>query len=211
MAKIYIVDKGNKINYRYLKESLPENVLKIVNKYTDIKSFESSLIGWYVLYNNLKKNHNIDLANEEIVFNDYGKPFVNNVYFNISHSKNLISVIIGDNECGIDIEKVNENHHKDKLVLRVLSDEELLFNNNNIEYFIKQWTKKEAYYKMKGTGISFEKLKQNINFPVCTYEILDIMNEKYYMSISIEDDFDVYRVENEKLCISKIVEQLLAV
>lgn len=210
MTEVYIVDKGNDINYEHLKESLPANIFKIVNKYNNIESFQSSLIGWYVLYKYLKQRHNIDLAKEKVLFNSYGKPLVNKIFFNISHSKNLIGVIISDNECGIDIEKIEESDNKDKLALRVLSDEELLFYNNNTEYLIKQWTKKEAYYKMKGTGISFLKLKQNIDFPVSTYEFIDVKNNKYYISIAINDVFDIYRIEGEKLCIVKVVEQQLA-
>mgnify|MGYP003510654450 CR=1 FL=1 len=41
--------------------------------------------------------------------NNNGKPFIDGIYVNISHSKDLVSVIISDTECGIDIQYVNNN------------------------------------------------------------------------------------------------------
>lgn len=40
-----------------------------------------------------------------VYYNEYGKPYLDNgLYFNISHSKNVIVCVISDREVGIDIE-----------------------------------------------------------------------------------------------------------
>ena len=47
---------------------------------------------------------------EELMsFNEHGKPIAKNgVCFNVSHSGDYAALYVGENECGIDIEKIEE-------------------------------------------------------------------------------------------------------
>lgn len=96
--------------------------------------------------------------NYQIVKNQYGKKYLkdSDIFFNISHSNDLIAIAIDDNECGIDLEMINNNRRFDSLVKHYFNDneKELYINKaNKIDYFYDVWTAKEAYSKMIGTGI----------------------------------------------------------
>ena len=96
-----------------------------------------------------------------------GKFSNSNIGFNISHSKNIIAVIICNNNVGIDVESI-----KNKDISKI---SQFSFTKNNIEYlnYLKQnylkkqyiesfytyWTLKEAFIKLKGGSILNKNLK----------------------------------------------------
>lgn len=139
-------------------------------------------------YEFLKHKLNIDDA--EISFGKHGKPYFKNlpnVYFNISHSGKLQAVALGDSEMGVDIELIR------KADLRIAKRR---FTANEYAYIAEQdcdnrffeiWTKKEAYLKYKGTGISgglnsFDVFK--ISPKIKTYK-----TNEYFISVCSESDF----------------------
>lgn len=101
------------------------------------------------------KNYNIN--NIELVYNEYGKPYLkdNAVYFNISHTKNTIVIAVSDTEVGIDIQyKCYKPRVKDKYFTK--SEIEYIDNALDKEdAFTRVWVKKEAYVKMLGQGLSY--------------------------------------------------------
>lgn len=146
---------------------------------------EISLKAWTLLSEVLKKE-NINLTDEEIVFNEYQKPYLlsKKVYFNISHSKSAIAIIISDSECGIDIEYLDYNK-KLKCINRILnSKEQEEYNNSDdkVLYFYKQWTIKEAYFKYLGTGIKLKDIQLDIENKNIKTEEITLNNEKYVVS-----------------------------
>lgn len=91
----------------------------------------------------------------EFKYNEYGTPYLEDgPYFSISHSKRGIAVAISDTPIGIDIECIR--NVDEGLIRKTMNSEEQKFIRSNsrpeIE-FIRLWTRKEAYVKMKGTGI----------------------------------------------------------
>lgn len=74
-----------------------------------------------------------------------------NLHFSLSHSYNLVSVIVSDKVCGVDVEKVSDKSLK--LAKRLIEDKNELkfFNNLNepqkIIYLTKKWTETECKYK----------------------------------------------------------------
>ena len=97
-------------------------------------------------------------------YGDRGKPYVENVYFNLAHSQNLaIYAVCGDREVGIDLEyidfKVDVNAIAKRYFLR--SEQEFIKNlsdraNYVAKYlaFYRAWTLKEAYGKATGQGLA---------------------------------------------------------
>lgn len=173
------------------KNEIQINNLNIKCKYNDAIMKETSIKAWSFLKEILFNEYNISLDNERLYYNEHGKPYLSNrdLYFNISHSNNLIAIIISDIECGIDIEYLDENREINKIVKKIMNDEELLlFNNSNkkIYYFYEIWTKKEAYFKMIGTGIELKKLNDSINIKNIQSKIINNDNEKYYLSFAIK-------------------------
>jgi 4'-phosphopantetheinyl transferase len=122
MRKIYIENINNiKIN----------NDLIDIISYTDDKMKEVSLKGWSLLSYIIYKKYNMKLTKDMICYNDNKKPYFKDskIYFNISHSKDLIAIIIDNKECGIDIEYIDYNKQLDKLALKVLSEKEIIKYN----------------------------------------------------------------------------------
>lgn len=166
------------------------NDIEINDKiYTIFKGKEKNLISfkaWSFLYNILKK-YNIDLLQENIIYNEYGKPFLESkkLYFNISHSKNLIAIIISDKDCAIDIQYVNETKNHDKNIHNILSESEIIEyknSDNKNNYFYMLWTKKEAVLKYCGTGINLKQLKKINNYNNVKTKLIAQDREKYYIS-----------------------------
>ena len=106
------------------------------------------------------------MTTEDIAFdkNLNGKPYLNGANgfcFNISHSGNMLVIAYGDEEMGVDVERIKEGNLK--VAARCFTKEELAYINGNNspreeilvhERFTKVWTMKEAYLKYKGIGIS---------------------------------------------------------
>ena len=61
---------------------------------------------YLILKKILKKFYNLEIDIEEIQKNIYGKPRLNHIKFNLSDTLGYISIIIGNDEVGIDIERI---------------------------------------------------------------------------------------------------------
>ena len=93
-------------------------------------------------------------------YNEHGKPFLAdhpNIHFNISHCKNGIAVAVADQPIGIDIESYRKA--SESLLRYTMSEEERRIINESddpIRTFTEYWTKKEAVFKLRGTGITHD-------------------------------------------------------
>ena len=176
MYKIYIINKND--------ISLDGN---IKSKYNDIEMKEVSNKAWSYLFQILKEDFRIDANQNDITYNSFNKPYIKNnpIYFNISHSKDIIAIIISDSECGIDIEYIDYERNVEKIVSKIMNDDEKKQFYNSIDkykYFYKLWTKKEAYFKTNGTGIDLKILNESINLKKIKSYIYKHKKDKYYIS-----------------------------
>ena len=87
--------------------------------------------------------------NEPIVYDNLGKPHLNNGWFiSISHSNEFVAIILNkDSHCGIDIEKVSEKVGRIKHKYLNTKD---LKNITSLEHLTLYWGAKEALYKYYG-------------------------------------------------------------
>lgn len=187
MYKIYIKDITDEsdVSHDQIK-FLPKDCISEVIKYKQPNDIKQSFYAWELLLNKLNTDFNYSINNFKFKKNKYNKPYIDsNIYFNISHSNNMIIAVISDTEIGVDIELNNKNINHIKFLNKI-------FKNKIIKPFnyIKTWTKYEAYYKMLGTGIlTFENFNKNIFFSakLITKKIKDKKNNKYYYSICIKN------------------------
>lgn len=109
---------------------------------------------------------NIKPRNLKFTYNTHGKPKIGNeldqnyLKFNLSHSHGLAlyAVTLG-RDVGIDIERVRTNLSFEKIAKRFFSPLEIkmlesLPPSERIEGFFNCWTRKEAYIKAIGEGLS---------------------------------------------------------
>lgn len=119
----------------------------------------------------LKEEYNIDSFT--IIKNEFGKPYLkdNQLYFSISHDVDTCAIAISSSEIGIDLEYLNYN---ERVINKYFYDaeKEIMAKSNNLKYdFTKIWVKKEAYLKMKGTGLNFG--KENVDTTKIDAKIID--------------------------------------
>ncbi|MBK1811288.1 4'-phosphopantetheinyl transferase superfamily protein [Clostridium sp. YIM B02505] len=136
----------------------------------------------------------LDMKNSDIVFEkgDHGKPYINqyvNFNYNISHTRDAIVLAISDSAIGVDIEKIRK---ADPYIAKrfFTSDEQEYIIQDNFQSdrrFCEVWTKKEAYVKYSGKGLSMP-----LNyFNVLSCEIYDKM-------LTFEKDGYIISVYNNK-------------
>ncbi|OAT84214.1 hypothetical protein A6P54_02650 [Bacillus sp. MKU004] len=147
----------------------------------------ASLLDYYLLPNELKRYYNYKLSKKrleflfgrilikvilseilnievkEIVLDEtkYGKPYLvnsENINFNLSHSNNVLALVVSKLKVGIDIETLDQKvrFHEYKIALTKLEFEYLedLKNEEAKSKFLTLWTKKEAFLKAIGKGLS---------------------------------------------------------
>ena len=97
--------------------------------------------------------------------NEFGKPFIANIdsdiHFSLSHSGNILVCAVARFNIGVDCQIVNikDAARCKKIAERFYSPQEKLFldglpDADYISNFFKIWTKKEAYIKYTGRGLS---------------------------------------------------------
>ena len=88
-------------------------------------------------------------SNATIIYNEFGAPTLNNEKFiSISHSKELVSIIISDQQVGMDIEQISEKALK--LAPKFVAEKNL--NNLTKEKATLIWCIKEAVFKWHQKG-----------------------------------------------------------
>lgn len=106
-------------------------------------------------------NQDLNIENANIVFgeNNCSKPLlINNqdYHFNISHTHNMIAVAISNNPVGVDVERIREIDTG--IAKRFFTKREQNYieksQDDLYERFFEIWTKKEAYIKYIGKGLS---------------------------------------------------------
>ncbi len=125
-----------------------------------------SLMAYRLLQRMLKQHYGIL---EPPVFHEleFGKPELVNhakIHFNLSHCKNGVACAIGDVPVGVDIECIPDklDHDLAKYVLSQREYDLVLSSANPEVMFTGLWTKKEAYLKLIGEGITGKERLQNL-------------------------------------------------
>lgn len=106
------------------------------------------------------------------------------LFFNLTHSRDAFAFAIAENfHVGIDLENINRNLDLSSLFGTCLTSRERMFVEeipDNPQRFFMLWTRKEAYLKALGTGIT-----NNLG-QINTFQQTDFMN-RYYCEDIYED------------------------
>lgn len=100
-----------------------------------------------------------DAVEHTYYYNDNGKPYLDYVYFSLSHSGEFVICAISDQEIGVDIQQIKQVNY-DKIISRFFTPLEYEYYNQidsqeeKASYFFKLWTRKEAYAKCTGRGLA---------------------------------------------------------
>ena len=160
---VWIVDKRqlNETN-SYLKW-ISEEELTRAQKFRFVKDFSTYVVARGILRTLLSKYSQIHSDTINFVYGAYGKPKLENndtIQFNVSHSKELIVLAFTlGTEIGVDVEYVNNTINFMKITHTVFNKTEIEFLNslekkNQAYGFYHLWTRKEAFIKLSGYGLS---------------------------------------------------------
>ncbi len=151
----------------------------------------------------------------EISYTANEKPFVrgSDLHFNVAHSGDLFAIAISESAfTGLDVEKIKKNAEFYTIIKNYFSHPEAAFilenEQQSLPRFYLCWTRKEAFLKSIGTGISEDLTKIQVidgantiiiernDKPLCErYYIHSYQLEDYYMSISLPFDPEIIMKE----------------
>ncbi len=138
---------------------LPETAREKILRHAHEKGRKECL-GARLLEKLALQKHGVSM--ESITYGQYGKPEVNGIYFNISHSKDYVICAVSEKPVGCDIEKVEAarmNVAKKAFTAKEQAYMDGVSEPKKAEAFYRLWTMKESYLKMTGEGMHFP-LKQ---------------------------------------------------
>lgn len=139
-----------------MKRYLPEYRLRKARRYRRREDMVNCVVSYFLLGHILKKHFGEELPSTP-EFNQYGKPLFGKlgIEASISHCSGGVCCAVSDKPVGADIEKVITDYQG--IMGSVLSDNERLLlqiSDHPERSFTEFWTMKEAYLKMKGTGLN---------------------------------------------------------
>ena len=151
------------------------------------------------------------VGDKSLRFGKHEKPYVadNSLFFSVSHSGDIVAIAIDSVEVGMDVEKLPEPDRL-KIADRFYHVNERAYVNDaddECRAFCRIWTRKEAYLKCTGEGIStdltaFDTTSLPLSGRIITHDL-----EGYCLSACSEkplnrDDVDISILELKELLTS---------
>jgi len=169
---------------------LPTRIVDSIKKKRIKKDRQLSMIGKLLLkrmLGTLTIGETLNLDN--LSYSSFGKPYFpgSALKFNIAHSHNMVVCVAGlQGEMGIDIELIRPVHLDDFTDYFVAEEWDRIYNNpNKHEGFFEAWTRKEAFIKATGTGMSIPLESINTVQPALTHD-----NKTFFISeVNIARDY----------------------
>jgi len=150
---MYKIINIKELNFRachhYLNEKDKQKIYKYVNKVDQLRSLGSIILQKEYIssfYNNLS------FEDIHICYTDNGKPYYEDLKYNISHDDDIVIIVYSNNlddDIGVDVMKC-KNVDIDKFLNCFTSFEKMYLSN---ETFFKYWCAKEAFLKAIGKGL----------------------------------------------------------
>lgn len=200
-------------SYQYidkLSNNERKRLLKTLNHFEQekVKSFKReldadiSLLSRFLLRHLLAPMINRQASAIEFLYNDYNRPYLKGIDFNLSHSGNRIIIAINPTgRIGVDIEKIRKVEPSLAEICFTEEEKKYIFKSDdlNLNSFFQLWTLKEAFIKADGKGMSYplldfyfkldEKIeinfKNNINKSDWIFNTFEI-DPDYKMSLCLE-------------------------
>ncbi len=137
-----------------------------------------------------------EIGEKPVFFGDRGKPYANGVFFSLSHSGEIAAIATDSAEIGLDVEQLPDDSRL-KIADRFYHvNERLAVENANhpVNAFARIWTRKEAYLKMTGEGISTDLTAFDTTAPPLSEQLYTVDLEGYCLSVCCEKPIDAERI-----------------
>ena len=125
------------------------------------------------------------------------KPYLSHqkpIHFNVSHSENYALIAIGDVSVGVDVEYVSKDFDFTDILNHVFSDSEkytIENSTNKRRTFYNLWTRKEAFVKATGKGISdcFAQIPSLDDYHLISQELLGDYQKIDVSGFDLDEDY----------------------
>ena len=134
-------------------------------------------LGAGMIINKILYENNVDV--NSIHYGSNGKPYADNIFFNVAHSGKFTFGVSSDKEVGCDVEII-KNAHLD-IAKRFFTESEynyITHSENTSNAFYKLWTIKESYIKQSGKGLRTPLNSFEININKDTITVSENNKEK---------------------------------
>lgn len=176
MVKLYVADitnLPNPLSCPELLKRLPAERQQKIHNMKQEKSRKQSMGAGLLLQKVLALYH---MEMSTLAVGEHGKPMVEGLQFNLSHSGNLVICAVSNQAVGCDVEMIRKAPKG--VAERYFSESEKEYLNQfcGEDYdtaFFRLWTMKESYVKMTGEGMS---LPQG-EYEIVVGDSLDISSE----------------------------------
>ncbi len=180
-----------KPNREFIEQEIDERRLQKANRYVHENSALLSLGAAWLIHKYVG----------DYYVDEHGKPRSESLFFNVSHSSDLVVIAISDSEeIGIDIEKDADKNKE--LVSYCLSEEEIQEYDKGVS-FLELFVSKESIAKADGKGLSSNiksipalPLNGKAEYMEKSFYRHNIKKEGYFVSITLENK-DFYIIEEE--------------
>ncbi len=156
------IDFDLQLFYDRFQLHLPSNVIKKCDKYHFADDRKRCLTGKLLKRVLLAKHLNSSISELEFDVNRYGKPQLirhnqKSLHFNLSHSGDWVVIAIDNEPLGIDIELIQPQIPDVEKIVFTENEIKQIYSveqDQHINRFFNQWTRKESYIKAMGMGFS---------------------------------------------------------
>ena len=210
MVKVYVTDIFELPDPKECPEilaGLPDARVQKTLRYRQLKDRKQSFGAGLLLKKCLEEYH---INIEDIRYGKHGKPEIEGIYFNLSHSHDMVVLAVSNRPIGCDIEKVGKI--RDGIAKHYFTDNEVRYleqydGDKKREEFYHLWTMKESYMKMTGEGSSlslksFEfEIRDNVKVyrdgNLCDCYIKEYEIPGYKLTVCSEE----YDFKDETICV----------
>ena len=152
-------------------------------KNEDVK--KEKFYSWKLLEYGILHSLGLDIKNLQFS-KENGKWNCDKMYFSLSHTANIVAVVVARNEVGIDVEGINLERFAKIPSKKLLSEEECGVIANEPAQLNRIWTIKEALFK-KANKKSFNPCEvSTLNDKFITKTII-VDDKKYFLSVATND------------------------
>lgn len=137
-------------------------------------------------------------------YGDNGKPELDGICFNLSHSGEVAVCAVSDKPVGCDVEKINKM--REKVASRFFTERENAYlhqfeGKEKDKEFFRLWTMKESYMKMTGEGmkLSMKRFEFDMEMSdvqvirdgkICSCYVKEYMVPGYCVTVCGEEEYD---------------------
>lgn len=148
-----------------------------------------------------------EIGNRAITLGEHGKPYTEGIFFSLSHSGDIVAIAVDNVEVGMDVEQIAEESRL-KIAERFYHPNEreaVRSADDHARAFTQIWTRKEAYLKMTGEGISTDLTAFDTTAPPLSEQIVTFDLEGYCLSICSADKINIEDIYISEIELSQII------